>query len=123
MRINELLEGSNFKDDEFLKIDGDKREIDFDLPEDLLYFMNNDDDVYRRHLFPLVSKCLHSISVKKPVNPLMFKPAVHQGYKVYIKKYPIRELPDELDDKVCNEVSKKMHEVIVKHVKEGKHKD
>jgi hypothetical protein len=120
MRINELLEGTNFKDIDFVKTSGDKREIDFDLAEDLMHFMNNDDDVYRQHLFPIINKCKHNMS---SMRPSMFKPAVVKSYKLYVKKFPIRELPDQLDEKMCNETCKKMYDDMCKDRDEGKYKD
>ena len=58
MRINELLEAKKFDDSDFVKDTEGNREIDYDLTEDLVFFMNNDDEVYRRHLYPSISKCL-----------------------------------------------------------------
>jgi len=57
MRINELLEGKIFNDLDFVshKQDG-KREINYDLAEDLVHFMNQDDHVYRRIVHPTISK-------------------------------------------------------------------
>ena len=123
MRINELLEGTNFKDIDFVKTSGDKREIDFDLPDDLMHFMNNDDDVYRRHVHPAIMKCVHGIKIKKPTKPIIFKPAVTDSYKIYLRKFPIRELPIDIDEKMCEETCKKIHEEIIKNIKNGKYKD
>jgi hypothetical protein len=49
MRITELLEGKVFDDMNFVKQSGDKKEINFDLIEDLIHFMHNDDKLYRRN--------------------------------------------------------------------------
>jgi len=123
MRINELLEGTNFKDIDFVKNSGDKREIDFDLPDDLMHFMNNDDDVYRRHVHPIVMKCKHGVKIKKPTKPSIFKPAVTDGYKIYLRKFPIKELPIDIDEKMCEETCKKLHDDTIKNIKDGKYKD
>lgn len=123
MRIRELLEGKNFKDLDFVKQDADKREINYDLAEDLVYFMQNDDDVYRRHVYPSIARCLDTIRAKKPVNPSIFKTAVLDSYKRYTKEYPIRELPVELDQKLCKETCTKMLDEIQKNFKDGKYKD
>lgn len=122
MRIIELLEGTNFNDVDFVKKNGDKREIDFDLADDLIHFMNNDDDVYRRHTHPAIMRCVDRISRKQPTNPTIFKPAIENSYKLYLKKYPIRELSDSIDEKQCAEVCKKMHEEVCEHIKDGKYK-
>ena len=120
MKIEELLEGKNFKDIEFVKSVGDKgeREIDFDLSEDLMFFMNNDDDAYRRHLYPAISKCISN----KNTSPKIFANAVKECYNMYIKEFPIRELPKTLDDKQIKETCEKIHEEVYKHIEDGKYK-
>lgn len=123
MRIRELLEGSTFKSDEFVDKKGDKREINFDLAEDLMHFMHNDDDVYRRHLYPVLADCLDDIKDKKPTNKKVFKKAVESSYKLYVKKFPIRELSDDLNEKTCEKVCEKLHEEFKEHVSDGKYKD
>lgn len=123
MRIIELLEGTNFNDVNFVKQNGDKREIDFDLADDLIHFMNNDDDVYRRQTHPAIMRCVDRISRKQPTSPNIFKPAIENSYKLYLKKYPIRELPDSIEEKQCAEVCKKMHEEVCEQIKDGKYKD
>lgn len=122
MRIVELFEG-HFKDLDFVKQESDKRELDYDLVEDLIYFMNNNDDVYRRHVYPIIVKCIHSIESKTPTSPSLFKDAVINSYKKYITEFPIRELPSTLSNKTFKEVCTKMHEEVCQHAKEGKYKD
>jgi hypothetical protein len=123
MRIRELLEGTNFDSEEFIDKKGDKREINFDLAEDLMHFMHNDDDVYRRHLYPVLAKCLDKVENKRPTSKDAFKPAIESSYKLYIKKFPIRELDDNLDEKMCEKICEKLHEEFKEHVSDGKYKD
>jgi hypothetical protein len=123
MRISELLEGVNFKGEDFVDKKGDKREINFDLAEDLMHFMHNDDHVYRRHLYPILANCLDNVKGKKPTSKSVFKPAVESSYKLYIKKFPIRELSDSLNSKTCEEICEKLHEEFKEHVSDGKYKD
>jgi hypothetical protein len=123
MRIIELLEGKKFNDLDFVKTDGDKTEIDYDLCEDLIFYMNNDDDVYRRHVYPSVSRCINRIETNEKTNPSIFTNAVRESYKQYIKKYPIRNLPDDIEEITFKEVCKQMHEEICKNHSDGKYKD
>jgi hypothetical protein len=123
MRIRELLEGKVFKDLDFVKQAGDKRELDYDLVEDLVYFMNHDDDVYRRHFFPTIAKCIDGEKAKRETKPNIFKPVVEKSYKLYVQKFPIRELPEDIEGKVCEEVCSKIHEEILQHITDGKYKD
>ena len=56
MRIYELVEGKIFKDSDFTQQTEGGREINFDLVEDLVYFMNHDDNIYRRNFYPAIIK-------------------------------------------------------------------
>jgi hypothetical protein len=124
MRITELLEGKNFDDLQFVKHHEDGgREVDYDLPDDLVFFMNNDDDVFRRIVYPSVSRCVDRIDANQKTNPSLFTNAVKESYKQYVKKYPIRELPDNIEEELCKETCKKMYEEICKNHSEGKYKD
>lgn len=123
MRITELLEGKNFKDIDFVKKTQKGNEIDFDLVEDLAFFMHNDDDTYRRHVYPSIAKCLEYTKQKKKTSPVMFKTAALESYKNYLKEYPIRELPDSLDSKMCKEICEKLHNEFKEHHNDGKYKD
>lgn len=123
MRIVELLEGNDVKDLEFVKKDPDGTKIDFDLVEDLTFFMNNDDDMYRRHVYPLITKCVSHIKAKQKIDPMIFKSSVSKCYEQYVEEYPIKELPETLEDKTCKAICKKMLEDFKKHHSDGKYKD
>jgi hypothetical protein len=124
MRIRDLFENKDIdKDLQFIKKDGDKREIDYDLVEDLAFFMNHDDDTYRRHVYPAIEDCLDGIRNKKKVSSSIFANAVKESYKNYIKKYPLRELPDDLEEELYTKACKKMREDVYTHHEEGKYKD
>jgi hypothetical protein len=123
MRITELLEGKQFNDLDFVKKGEDGEGIDFDLTEDLVYYMNHDDDIYRRHVYPSVAKCLDRIKSNRETSPSLFTNAVKESYKNYIKKFPIRHLPEEIEDEICKEVCEKIHEDLHQHHGDGKYED
>ena len=121
MRIIDLLEDINFDETKFInKAEG---ELDYDLAEDLTFFMNNDDDVYRRAVYPAVVKCAESFKQKKPCKPSVFRNAALESYRAYTEKYPIRALPDNLDEKLCNEVCELMYKEIQESLSENNGKD
>lgn len=122
MRIRELFESKYFKDEDFVTKTDAGREINYDLAEDLIHFMNNDDDVYRRHTFPSISKCLDITERKKKPAASIFKSAVEEGYKKYVREFPIRELPDSIEKDVCEDICKKMREAVCKDIADGKYK-
>ena len=123
MRIRELLEGKKFNDLEFVNQGEDGTGINYDLVEDLAFFMHNDDDIYRRHVYPSVAKCIDGMKSKKQINPAIFKLAVEESYRNYIKKFPIKQLPASLDEEQCLEVCKKLHDDFCKDYDDGKYKD
>lgn len=122
MRIKDLLEGKQFNDLDWLDTSKEEHTPNFDLIEDLVFFMNNDDDTYRRHLYPSIVKCVNSNESKKKTDPSIFEKAVQEGYKSYLKKFPLRGLPAAIDDKVCKEACEKMHEEVCQHINNGKFK-
>lgn len=122
MRIRELLENKFFKDEDFVTKNATGREINYDLAEDLMHFLNHDDDVYRRHLYPKIAKCIDIIERKKKPAASIFKSAVEEGYQKYVKEFPIRELPDRIDEKTCDDVCNKIRETVCKDVADGKYK-
>jgi hypothetical protein len=123
MRIHELLENKHFDDSNFVKQDGNTRKIDYDLVEDLVHFMHNDDHSYRRHVYPIIAKCLSHVNSKNGIKPKMFADAVDPCYASYVKKYPIRGLPEAISDKLREKVCNKLHDDFKKHYDEGLYKD
>ena len=123
MRIRELLENKDFNDSDFVTPNEGGRELNFDLAEDLMFFMNHDNDVYRRHLFPSISNALNRIGENRSTKSGMFRPAVEKSYQLYVKQYPIRELPESIDEELCKEICNKIHEEFKQHIASGKYKD
>lgn len=123
MRISDLLESKHFKQEDYVHETEGGREINFDLAEDLVHFMHNDDDIYRRHTYPAIARCIDYTDSKRKTNKDIFKPAVENSYKLYMEKFPIRELPNKLDEKLCDEICSKLHEEITQHINDGKYKE
>jgi hypothetical protein len=120
MRINELLENAHFKSEQFTKQTDNGTEIDYDLVDDLIHYLHNNDEVYRRHLHPAILKCKDKMADgKDSATCKIFKPAVENGYKIYLKQYPIRELPDDVNPKVLKNVCKQLFKDVSKHIKDG----
>lgn len=124
MRIIELLESNNFKEEEFVKPVGDdgKRELTFDVADDIIFYMKNDDTAYRSHLYPLIVKCMDYLEAGKKTKPEMFANAVKECYNMYIDEYPIRELTTSIDKKHLKDTCTKLHDEIIEHIHDGKYK-
>lgn len=89
MKIQELTESFRFKESDYVTRDKSGRAINYDLLEDVVYFINNDDEIYRKLVFPLIIKYKHP-------DPTHCIPVIQQGYESYKKRYPIKLLPDTL---------------------------
>jgi len=112
MKIIELFEDfqlpSEKKDDK----------LPFDLKDDLEFFMRNDDDFYRRHYYPHIIKCKNYMESGKNLGPRAFKKLVNHAYECYTKKFPVRQLPDSLEEDIVNKICSKLHNEEVKYIKE-----
>jgi hypothetical protein len=119
MRIKDLLENAHFKSEEFVKQTDDGNEIDYDLTDDLVFFLNNDDDAYRRYLLPAVHKFIDKQQAGEEPKYTIFKTAVADGYKQYTKEYPMRELPNEIDTKNWKSACKQLFDTVSKDMEDG----
>jgi hypothetical protein len=123
MRLRELLESKFFNELDYVKQGEKGREIDYELEDDLIFFMNNHDQAYRRFLHPVINKCIQANKHKKKYNSNIFEHAVTESYKLYVKAYPIRELPDQLNEDEIKQICKKLSEEVYQHIADGKYKD
>jgi hypothetical protein len=57
--------------------------LDFDLVDDIHYYVMNDDTFYRKHYYPLMNKC------KQTGNNELLKPIIDLAIKEYSTKYNI----------------------------------
>jgi len=118
MRIQDLFEN---KIDGFIEYKNGKPELKFDLAEDLVYFMHNDDESYRRHVYPVIAMCLKKNQKNETFSPEIFRKATLECYKNYLTQFPIRELPEELDEKLTKKVCEKLHEEFNEHIRDDKY--
>jgi len=126
MRIRELFENINSAFDETKFISKNHKgdyETDYDLVDDLVYYMNEDDEMYRRHLYPAIEKALHSLNRKKNADCTVFEKAVEECYKSYTKKFPIRYIPDALDNDLREQTCSKLFDALKRDFDEGKYKN
>ena len=112
MKIIELLENIQLPSED----QGNKPQ--FDLKDDLEFFMRNDDDFYRRQYYPHIIKCKRYIESGKTLNPKAFRQLVDHAYECYTKKFPIRELPDTLEEEVRTQLCNKLTHDETKHIKD-----
>lgn len=131
MKITELFDNqSKNLDDEFglNKVGMNKKsseeddEYSFDLVEDLIYYMHNNDDFYRKKFFPVLNLCKKQFDQDKSFTHRIFKPVVTKAYGMYKNEFPLRELRDELNEEMIEQICKKIHESEMKNMREGSYK-
>jgi len=86
-----------------------KKELDFDLHEDLIYFMNADPDFYRKTYFPIQNRFHSHCEAGRSVDPSAFKPIIIKAYENYKKKYNIDSLEEQLKEEELLEICQKLH--------------
>lgn len=71
--------------------------LDFDLVDDLTFFMEDDDGCYKTYLLPLEDKIEAEFRKGKSVPLNLFVRAVRESYKMYKNKFDMPDLPESLD--------------------------
>jgi hypothetical protein len=109
MNINELF-GSE-KDKE--------KDLGYDLKDDVIFFMNNDPEFYRKRYFPTMLRFDKYCKEGKSINPRAFKSLVDEAYAIYQNKFPVEGLEHKLKQEMCEEICEAIHEQEVKNSKNG----
>jgi hypothetical protein len=68
----------------------------YDVVDDLVVFMKNDPQFYRRRLYPALVNVANHYRKKKKINRGALEPVVDQATQAYCKKFKILKDPDEL---------------------------
>jgi hypothetical protein len=112
MKIKDLFENIPHR------LPDDQGKLPFDLADDLMFFMRNDDDFYRRHYYPHIVKIKGHVKQGRDLSSKVFAPMVHHAFECYSQKFPIRELPESLEEDLIDEVCTKLRTEEVKHIKD-----
>ena len=82
--------------------------LDFDLVDDLMFFMKASPAFYRKHFYPTIEKFHSRCKNNQVPDASFFKPLVSSAYKVYVNKYNLNELDDELPVDMLKEICLKL---------------
>lgn len=125
MKITELFNNPKEPIDALLGTEKDHEEKDkeskFDLDDDLIFYMHNNDDFYRRNLFPVLKVCKNKFDHGGGFSHRMFKPIVARAYESYRKEFPLRELEDSLEEEQCEAIARKIYNTELGNMKDGKY--
>lgn len=107
MKIDELVNLEKYNVDEY------------DLHDDLQFFMNNDPDFYKKHYYPTVLKMKLCRDRGDDFNPINLSSLVHEAYELYKKKFPVKNLESKLKNEDLEKVCSKIYETEITNIKLG----
>ena len=87
--LNEIFDKKAIAD---LKI-GDQ--LPYDVVEDLKIYMTQDNDFYRKHLFPRMGEVQAAVQKGGKYNKKMLLPAVEAAIPMYLKKFDIKKRTED----------------------------
>ena len=83
-------------------------DIDFNIVDDLIQFINNNTEFYKEVYYPVVRKIENNYKYNLPINKALFVPIVKRAYEVYKDVYDLDQLPSSLKphdlSDVCNQL-------------------
>lgn len=110
--------GKNMRIDELINLEKFEK-MDFDLNDDLIYFMNNDPKVYRQLYYPTVVDFMKSHKTGSEFDAKQLVPLVIKSYKLYKQKFPIDKLPEKLKRTDVDDICGKIYETELSNIKTG----
>lgn len=84
-----------------------KRE-EFDLRDDLIFFMRNDPQFYRSQYHPFLQKFNRHCDAGRGVSPKAFIPIVKQAFESYKNTFPVEGMEETLKREDLEEVCDKL---------------
>jgi hypothetical protein len=96
----------------------------FDIGDDLVYFVNNDPQFYRKHYFPFIVKVKEARQNKTKFSSKAFESLVKHAYSTYKQTFQEEpNLPTNLDEELIKEICEKLYEIELKNIDEGQYDD
>lgn len=93
--------------------------LDFDLQDDLIFFMHNDPEFYRKEYYPIHRKFKKILDSERNVSAKAFAPLVKKAYSQYLNKFkeelPVEKLEEELQEKELEEICEKLLSFETEH--------
>lgn len=84
-----------------------KRE-DFDLTDDLIFFMRNDPKFYRQEYHPFLQKFHRHCDADRRVSTKAFVPIVTKAFESYKDSFPVEGLEEKLSEENLQDVCEKL---------------
>jgi hypothetical protein len=97
----------------------EKSELGYDLKDDLVFFMNNDPEFYRKQYYPAMLKFKKYCKEDKRIQSRAFNNLVNDAYDFYKTKFPVEGLDEMLNKETCESICEYILELETKNVKDG----
>lgn len=111
------MNNDNFLDD---KKKNSKKPLGYDLMDDLMFFMNNEPEFYRKRYFPTMLKFDKFCKKGRSISPRGFEPLVKEAYEIYRNKFSqVEGLENKLSEEICEKLCLHIHEQETKNCEEG----
>jgi hypothetical protein len=108
MEINDLLPA-----------DSEKKQLGYDLKDDLVCFMQNDPQFYRKEYFPIMHKFKEYVESGRSVHPRAFEGLVKKAYESYQNTFKVEGLEQDLEKEMCEAICEALHEQETKSIEDG----
>lgn len=70
--------------------------LPWNVAEDLIVYMKNESDFYRRHLYPMLINVQETVQNGGKFDKKKLLPAIDQAIKEYVKKFEINRRPEDV---------------------------
>ncbi len=96
---------------------------DFDLQDDLIFFMRNDPQFYRQDYHPFLQKFNRHCDAGRKVGTKAFIPIVNRAFECYQTSFPVEGLESKLSERDLEEICEKLQVEETKFYHEDKKKE
>lgn len=93
-------------------------DLDFNLVDDLIEFINNNTEFYKEVYYPLVQKLKNNYKYNLPLSKASFVPVVKRAYEVYKDVYDLTQLPEKIELNDLSDVCNKLYDQEVKNIEQ-----
>ena len=98
---------------EILDKPSETKKLDFDLVEDLIFFIYNDQEFYRTRFYPAEVKFKKLANAGTTPRPSSFKSIVQDAYAKYYDKFKTEGLSSSLPDEALSQTCSKLHAKVL----------
>jgi hypothetical protein len=91
--------------------------LDFDLQDDLIFYMKSDPVFYRKKYFPCVEDFKQKLMSKSEPNSLFFSSVVKDAIEEYSKKFDLPEVKEKLGPEDLKGICIKLKDDVIYNIK------